>query len=115
MVATCPPELVQLLLLAIGAVLGLCSGLIAFYLKEVRRQVREEIGELSENLSRMQRDLSRLEAGLPEKYVLRDDWIRETAKVDQHLQKITAELCTVSKNVARLAAGSGGTDGLASA
>lgn len=112
---SCSPEAVQLLLLAIGAVIGLCSGLVAFYLKDVRRTLREGVTALGAEQARLSRDLSRLEAGLPEKYVLRDDWIREMAKVDHHLQNITSELCTLSENVARLAACNGGEHGAAAA
>jgi len=96
------PEAVQLLLLAIGAVLGLCSGLVAFYLKEVRRALREGQNLLSVELARLGRELSRLEAGLPEKYVLRDDFVRTVVGFDHRLDGLTREVAEVNKNISRL-------------
>jgi len=109
-VANYPPEVMQLLLLAIGAVLGLCSGLIAFYLKEVRRALREDVGEVEEEQSHLRRDLSRLEAGLPEKYVLRDDYIRAQCSIDERLQSIARDVSSLNKNVAALAGRGGGNE-----
>jgi hypothetical protein len=99
---TLAPESAQVLLLAIGAVLGLCSGLVAFYLKDVRRALREEQSALSEELSRLRRDAARLEAGLPEKYVLRDDFVRTVVGFDHRLDGLTREVAEVNKNISRL-------------
>jgi len=96
------PETIQLLMLAVGSVLGLCSGLVAFYLKDVRRALREEQQTLDEDLSRLGRELARLEAGLPEKYVLRDDFVRTVVGFDHRLDRLAREVAEVNKNISRL-------------
>ena len=96
------PEAVQLLLLAVGAALGLCSGLVAFYLKDVRRALREEQLTLAAELTRATRELAKLEAGLPEKYVLRDDFVRTVVGFDHRLDGLTREVAEVNKNISRL-------------
>ena len=96
------PETIQLLMLAVGSVLGLCSGLVAFYLKDVRRALREEQQTLGEELSRLGRELARVEAGLPEKYVLRDDFVRTVVGFDHRLDRLAREVAEVNKNISRL-------------
>lgn len=97
-----PAESIELVLLALGAVLGLCSGLVAFYLKDVRRALREEQAVLGEELGRLSRETARLEAGLPEKYVLRDDFVRTVVGFDHRLDRLTREVSEVNKNISRL-------------
>jgi len=94
----------ELALLAVGCTLGLASGVIAFYLREVRRSLREDCGELAQELSGLRRDLARLEAALPEKYVLRDDFVRSVVAFDHKLDTLARELSLVGRNVTRLLA-----------
>jgi len=103
-VLNCSPEFTQLSLLVLGALLGLCSGLVAFYLKDLRRALREEQQSLEGELSRLRREAARLEAGLPEKYVLRDDFVRTVVGFDHRLEALTREVAEVNKNISRLLA-----------
>jgi septal ring factor EnvC (AmiA/AmiB activator) len=96
--------LIQLGLMVVGAVLGIATGLVAFYLKDVRRALREEQQALSTELSGLRRDQARLEAGLPEKYVLRDDFVRTVVGFDHRLDSLTREVAEVNKNISRLLA-----------
>ncbi len=96
------PVVYQLGLMVVGAALGVCTGIVAFYLKDVRRALREEQQVLSEEMSRMRRDMARLEAALPEKYVLRDDFVRTVVGFDHRLDGLTREVAEVNKNISRL-------------
>jgi hypothetical protein len=98
--AGCPPEVTQLLILVVGTLIGLAAGAVGFYLKDLRKTLREEQKTQSEDIEALRREATRLEVGLPEKFVLRDDFIRHVAKVDSSLQNIAQELALVSKNVA---------------
>lgn len=96
------PEAAQFVLMAVGAVLGLCSGLVIMNLQEVRRTQRAQGEELGEELSHLRREAARLEAALPEKYVLRDDFVRQMVSVDKKLDDIGREVCSLSKSMAAL-------------
>jgi septal ring factor EnvC (AmiA/AmiB activator) len=96
------PFLTQLGLMAVGAAFGVCSGLVAFYLKDLRRAVREEQASLAEELSRLRREAARLEAALPEKYVLRDDFVRTVVGFEHRLDALRCEVAEVGKNISRL-------------
>jgi hypothetical protein len=76
-------ETFQLFLVVFSTVLGITSGIIVFYLYSLRGDHKG----LADKINNTKDKMHNLEKGLPEKYVMREDYIRTMASFQNKLDK----------------------------
>ncbi len=62
------------------------------YFEQRLAQIEKQISESTKHWQEVERDLLKLRAELPEKYVRREDWIRFAGQIDAKLDTLRAEL-----------------------
>jgi len=92
------------------AMLTVFSGIVVFsmkaitgaqnrYFEERLKQIETQIADSTKHWQDIERDLLRLRAELPEKYVRREDWIRFAGQIDAKLDTLRAELTLTRERI----------------
>jgi len=76
-------ELFRVFLMVFNVVLGIASGVIVFYLYNLRNDFRVQ----AERSASLKDDLGALEKTLPREFVLREDYVRTMAAFQHKLDK----------------------------
>ncbi len=79
------PELTMMIL---NLILTVLVGLLMFFLKGFQRSIRDRFKEDQERIEKIETELHAFKEKMPEKYVLRDDWLRTMAAFDAKLDRI---------------------------
>ena len=86
-----------------GAVVAAWSGLLIWIIKwlidRAAKQSDLVIKTMREDLKRLDGDFRNLLADLPEKYVLRDDWVRMVTRFDSKLDALSERLGTDLRDI----------------
>ncbi len=69
----------------IGA--GAILGIIGYFLKDIRASIREQQKANQDEIKVLRTDLEELRAELPEKFVLRDDYIRTLSNLENKIER----------------------------
>ncbi|MDZ4042900.1 MAG: hypothetical protein U1D96_05320 [Eubacteriales bacterium] len=85
----------------------LCAalGIIGYFLRDIRQAVKEKHAEQDKKIEAVERDVRRLSETLPQKYVLRDDFVRAIAGMDNKIDNIFKEVSEINKSLNRLIGG----------
>lgn len=76
-------ETFQVFLMIFNTGLGICSGVIIFYLISLRHDFKK----IAEDTSKLREEMHALETSLPDKYVMREDYIRTMAAFQNKQEK----------------------------
>lgn len=82
----------------------LCSalGIIGFFLKDIRQQLKEENQQQDLKIEAIKQDVASLREDLPLKYVLRDDFVRAIAGLDHKMDRMGREVSLISNSLNQL-------------
>ncbi len=85
----------------------LCTamGIIGYFLRDIRQAVKEKHAEQDEKIKAVEKDVASLREALPQKYVLRDDFVRAIAGLDNKVDSIFKEVGEINKSLNRLIGG----------
>ncbi len=85
----------------------LCTalGMIAYFLKEMRNDIKEKNQTQDQKIEAIKQDVSALKEDLPLKYVLRDDFIRAIAGLDRKMDLMGKEMTLISNGLNQLIGG----------
>lgn len=86
---------------------ALCAalGIIGYFLRDIRQSMRERLGQQDEKIEAVEDSLNALKEKLPQKYVLRDDFIRAIAGLENKIDTIGKEISDINKYLNRLIGG----------
>lgn len=80
-------------------------GIIGYFLRDIRQAVKEQLAAQDEKIKAVEKDVSNLRETLPQKYVLRDDFVRAIAGLDNKVDSIFKEVGEINKSLNRLIGG----------
>lgn len=80
-------------------------GIIGYFLHDIRQAVKEKHKEQDDKIKDVERQMATLKETLPQKYVLRDDFVRAIAGMDNKVDNIFKEVSDISKSLNRLIGG----------
>lgn len=97
-------------------VLGIIIALIAFFLKDLKKQNDDKHRELGDGIEKAKEDFktendkireeyTKLITSLPHTYVLRDDFLRAITCLEMKVDTIARDIGELNKNVSQLAGG----------
>lgn len=80
-------------------------GIIGYFLRDIREAVKEKQQEQDALIKEVEKEMASLKETLPQKYVLRDDFVRAVAAMDNKVDNIFREVSEISKSLNRLIGG----------
>lgn len=89
-------------LVIINLGLGIVMTFLTSSIKEVRDNIKDRLKDQQDEIRSVREDLNQFKASAPHCYVLREDFIRSVSVLDHKMDRLGAELTTLSKNVAKL-------------
>lgn len=111
-----PVDMLRPALYVFSTLLTLALGLIGYFLQDLRTSIKEKLQkqekEISELRKKQEDDIEKvvnqvieLKSTLPHKYVLRDDFIRAVASLDNKVETMCKEFNEMNKNLSKLIGG----------
>ena len=90
----------------LAALLGLCVAIVAWLIRDrLRLQEKQQdvaTKQFDQKHEALARQFDQFRMDLPQKYVLRDDFIRTIASLDTKMDRIAEAVGEIRENVARL-------------
>lgn len=85
----------------------LCAalGVIGYFLKDIRQEIKAKGQEQDKKIEAIRDDMTTLKESLPQKYVLRDDFVRAIAGLDNKIDSMFKEVSEMNKSLNRLIGG----------
>ena len=80
-------------------------GIILHQSREIRAALNKEVKENRDHLAEVHKEIETLRSGLPPQYVLRDDFLRSISALDTKIDRMSGEVSSISKNIAKLTGG----------
>jgi hypothetical protein len=81
------------------ALLSAALGIIAYFLKDIRQNIKEKNVEQDEAIECLRDEFSNFKAMLPREYVLRDDYLRTTANLENKMDNLVKIISDLNKNI----------------
>jgi chromosome segregation ATPase len=84
---------------------GLASaaiGVIGYLLKDIRSTLKERLDDHDDDIENIKDDISKFKERLPQQYVLRDDFLRAIANLDNKVDNIFTEMSEINKSLSKL-------------
>lgn len=103
------PSIWQLLVVLLIMLMGGCIGIITYFLKDIRSQLKEKLTMLDERIDSVKEDLNALEKSLPRTYLHRDDWMRDQNIMDKRLEEMKDKMTEMNHNLMKLIGNGGKT------
>jgi hypothetical protein len=75
-------------LFVLGIVLAALLTLVGYLVKSLQAQMKQQLDDHKAEIKRIWETIARRDAQMPEKYVLREDWIRMETSTDRKLDRI---------------------------
>ena len=82
----------QLLIAVIVVLLTILWVCIGFYLRTLRQSLEQRLTDLAMHLEGMRSDLTLLRVTMPREYVLREDWVLATARIESKLDRLAHQI-----------------------
>lgn len=101
------PSIWQLLVVLLIMLMGGCIGVITYFLKDIRMQLKDKLSSQDARIDEVKEDLIALEKSLPRTYLHRDDWMRDQNIMDKRLEEMKDKVTEMNQNLLKLI-GSGG-------
>jgi len=102
-----PADLYRPALIIVYTLLGAALAVIGYFLRNLHRTIEKELTAQDQLIENVRNDVSNLKSSLPVKYVLRDDFIRAVASLDNKMENIGREVSEINKSLNRLIGGKG--------
>ena len=80
-------------------------GIILHQSREIRAALNKEVKENRDHLPEVHKEIETLRSALPLQYVLRDDFLRSISALDTKIDRMSGEVSSISKNIAKLTGG----------
>ena len=80
-------------------------GIILHQSREIRAALNKEVKENRDHLAEVHKEIETLRSALPLQYVLRDDFLRSISALDTKIDRMSGEVSSISKNIAKLTGG----------
>ncbi len=80
-------------------------GVILHQSREIRAALNKEVKENRDHLAEVHKEIETLRSALPLQYVLRDDFLRSISALDTKIDRMSGEVSSISKNIAKLTGG----------
>ena len=80
-------------------------GIILHQSREIRAALNKEVKEDRDHLAEVHKEIETLRSALPLQYVLRDDFLRSISALDTKIDRMSGEVSSISKNIAKLTGG----------
>ena len=80
-------------------------GIILYQSRQIQSTVHLEIKENRKQIAEVHREIESLQSSLPLRYVLRDDFLRSISALDTKIDRMSTEVGSISKNIAKLTGG----------
>ncbi|WP_288908007.1 hypothetical protein [uncultured Selenomonas sp.] len=80
-------------------------GIILHQSREIRVALNKEVKENRDHLAEVHKEIETLRSALPLQYVLRDDFLRSISALDTKIDRMSGEVSSISKNIAKLTGG----------
>lgn len=80
-------------------------GIILHQSREIRTALNKEVKENRDHLAEVHKEIETLRSALPLQYVLRDDFLRSISALDTKIDRMSGEVSSISKNIAKLTGG----------
>lgn len=90
------------ILLGIGSTM---FGIILYQSRQIQNTVNTEVKENRKQITDVHREIESLQSSLPLRYVLRDDFLRSISALDTKIDRMSTEVGSISKNIAKLTGG----------
>lgn len=91
-----------------SVMIGIGSTMFAIILhqsREIRAALNKEVKENRDHLAEVHKEIETLRSALPLQYVLRDDFLRSISALDTKIDRMSGEVSSISKNIAKLTGG----------
>lgn len=86
----------------IAGLVSAAIGIIGYLLKDIRSTLKERLDKQEEEIKEVKKDLSDFKGKLPQRYVLRDDFLRAISNLDHKVDNIYVVISDMNKNIAKL-------------
>jgi len=100
-----PAELYRPAATVLYGLLCMAMGIIGYFLRDIRQSLKEKQQEQDQKIAAVERDVMNLKETLPQKYVLRDDFVRAVAGLENKIDNICREVSEINKGLSRLIGG----------
>lgn len=100
-----PTDFYQPVSVVLIALLSAMLGIIAYFIKDIRASVNNQLTENKKEIQDVKDDLADFKATLPHTYVMREDFIRAVASLDHKVDTIGREITEINKNIGKLLGG----------
>ncbi|NPV70302.1 MAG: hypothetical protein HPY55_06610 [Firmicutes bacterium] len=100
--AAAPSSLYPLIIVVLMALLIAAASVIGYLLRDFKLSFERGQQKQDDTIDGLAKDLSNLKATLPEKFVMRDDFLRAVAGLDRKMDLVMREVTNTSRLVAEL-------------
>ena len=90
------------ILLGIGSTM---FGIILYQSRLIQTTVNTDVKENRKQIADVHKEIESLQSSLPLRYVLRDDFLRSISALDTKIDRLSTEIGSISKNIAKLTGG----------
>ena len=100
----------ELYKIAVGVLVGILGsglGIISYFLKDTRSKIDKNIDENEKQIEKLRDDLATFKAYLPREFVMRDDFIRCQASLDNKVDIISRDILDIKESIGKLFGGEG--------
>lgn len=73
-------------------ILGLFAGIISYFLKDIRSQLKERMDKQDGEIKELRDDLNNFKSAAPTIYVLREDFLRSVTNLDMKIDSMSKTL-----------------------
>jgi hypothetical protein len=102
---------IELYKIALGVLVGILSsaiGVIGYFIKDTRAKMDMTIKENEKKVETVKDEFATFKAVLPKEFVMRDDFIRSQAALDNKIDIIGRDILDIKENIGKLFGGGEG-------
>lgn len=90
---------------AISTIGTILVGIILNMLYEMRSTNNKRMENHENKLDILQKDIETMRSTMPVQYVLRDDFLRSVSNLDTKVDRMTADIAEINKNIGKIVGG----------
>lgn len=97
-----PLNMLPAAVVILTSILSMFLGVVTYLLKDIRSDSKLKQKEQDIEIEKIKEDFSDFKEVLPQKYVLRDDFLRAIANLDNKVDKVGNEIAEMNKNISKM-------------